>query len=95
MSIWIGLSLLLSLFLGAFLISPLYEGRGVLEGAAGHSLGDARGRLLDTRERLLRAIKDLELDRAMGKVSADDFERGKSELTQEVARVMQELRGHE
>ena len=91
MSIWIGLSLLLSLALGAFLVAPLFEPLAMVDGPAAQP-ADARARLLDSRERLLRAIKDLELDQTMGKVSREDFERGKGELALELAQVIEELR---
>jgi hypothetical protein len=45
------------------------------------------------REKMLalRAIKDLEFDRAMGKVSEDDFREMSGRLRQRAARLMQQL----
>jgi hypothetical protein len=93
-TVWIVLSILLSLSLGVFLAAPLFE--AAADGPAGESLDrDIPARLLDTKERALRSLKDLELDYRMGKVSADEFERSKQELGQEVAQILQELRRYE
>jgi hypothetical protein len=91
---WMVLSIMLSLSLAFFLAAPLAE-EASASGADSHKGHDQRGRLLDSKERALRALKDLELDYTMGKVSRDDFERSKLELTREVAQVLEELRRHE
>jgi hypothetical protein len=91
---WMILSIMLSLSLAFFLAAPLAE----VAGAAGldsNKAHDRVGRLLDAKERALRALKDLELDYNMGKVSQDDFERSKHELTREVGQLLEELRRHE
>jgi hypothetical protein len=88
------LSLVLSLSLAFFLAAPLAEGVGP-SGPDAPTGSDQLGRLLDSKERALRALKDLELDYTMAKVSRDDFERSKLELTREVAQVLEELRRHE
>jgi hypothetical protein len=93
-TVWIVLSILLSLSLGLFLAAPLGEAAGVGGADTPTTGGDGYGRLLDSKERALRALKDLELDYTMGKVSRDDFERSKSELSQEVAQLLQEIRRH-
>jgi len=93
-TVWIVSSLVLSLLLGLFLAAPLAE-------TAGAEVSDNRGArggvpsLMDKKERALRALKDLELDYTMGKVSREDFERSKQELSREVARVLEELRRYE
>ena len=92
--VWIVLSIGLSLSLALFLAAPLTEVASA-SGTDSHTERDQVGRLLDAKERGLRAIKDLELDYNMGKVSREDFERSKQELTREVAQVLEELRRHE
>jgi hypothetical protein len=93
-TVWVILSILLSLSLGAFLAAPLFE--AAADGPTGEPLDrDVPARLLDTKERALRSLKDLELDYRMGKVSPDEFERTKQELGQEVAQIIQELRRYE
>jgi hypothetical protein len=93
-SLWIVLSILLSLSLGVFLAAPLFE--VTADGPSGGSLErDIPARLLDAKERALRSLKDLELDYRMGKVSADEFERSKQEIGQEVAQILHELRRYE
>lgn len=91
--VWIVLSLVLSLVLGLFLAAPLAEtvGSGALQDG---ERNDRSARLMDSKERALRALKDLELDYSMGKVSQADFERSKQELSREVAVVLEELRRH-
>jgi hypothetical protein len=90
---WIVLSLALSLVLGLFLATPLAEtvGSGALQDG---ERDDRSAWLMDSKERALRALKDLELDYSMGKVSQPDFERSKQELSREVAGVLEELRRH-
>jgi hypothetical protein len=93
-SLWLVLSILLSLALGVFLTAPLFE--ATADGPLGGSLErDIPARLLDAKERALRSLKDLELDYRMGKVSVDEFERSKQEIGQEVAHILQELRRYE
>lgn len=94
MMVWILLSLVLSLCMGLYLAAPLFEQRGAPADAAVASAEAAR-RLLDSKERALRALKDLELDFTMGKVSREDYDRSHAELSLEVGRILQELRGHE
>lgn len=93
MMVWIVLSLIFSLCIMLYVVAPLYESCNVVTESAGASV-DAVGRLLDSKERSLRAIKDLELDFAMGKVSKEDFDRSYAELSGEVGVILQELRRH-
>jgi hypothetical protein len=92
MSIWIVLSLAFSLLLGLYLVRPFFE--------AAYAGGDATvgleslQSLSDSKERALRAIKDLELDFSMGKISQEDFDRAKNELSIELAGVLEEIRQH-
>jgi hypothetical protein len=91
---WVILSIALSLCMGLYLAAPLFERSSALADAAAASAESMR-RLLDSKERALRALKDLELDFTMGKVSKDDYTRSHAELSLEVGRILQELRGHE
>lgn len=93
MTVWIVLSLLFSLCITLYLAAPLYERGSAIAESAAASI-DATGRLLDSKERALRAIKDLELDFTMGKVSKEDFDRSYAELSEDVGRILQELRSH-
>jgi hypothetical protein len=76
-----------------FLVTPL--GESVLSMPEVEGLRGARTALLDAKERAVRALKDLELDFAMGKMSAEDFEQGKRGLTLEVAGILKELKADE
>jgi hypothetical protein len=49
--------------------------------------------LLDRKERSLRAIKDLDLDFKMGKLSQLDYEASRNELSLEVAEMLSKLGG--
>lgn len=92
MSVWIILSVALSLIIGFFLSAPLFE---LSPQGADESLEvESYATLKDSKERALRALKDLELDYTMGKVGRDDFERSKQELSVEVAKILEEMRRH-
>jgi len=92
MSIGIIASLILSLFVVWYVLSPLFETARAQYGTAVQP--GALGPLLDAKERALRAIKDLEMDLSMGKLSQDDFEQSKRSLTTEVAAILAEIRKH-
>jgi hypothetical protein len=94
MMVWIVLSLAFSLCMGLYLAAPFFERQGALADAAAATAESTR-RLLDSKERALRALKDLELDFTMGKVSREDYDRSHAELSLEVGRILQELRSHE
>jgi hypothetical protein len=95
MMVWIVLSLALSVCLGLYCAAPLFEtsAADLADGSGTSTEGSVR--LLDAKERALRAIKDLELDFAMGKVSKDDYDRSYAELSGEVGRIISELSRHE
>ena len=50
--------------------------------------------LADAKERSLRAVKDLELDFAMGKIAEDEYEVARNELVAEASHALQELKRH-
>ena len=93
MSTWIVLSFIFSLLTGLYFARPFFEAAyaGVDSTAGIESLQSLR----DAKERALRAIKDLELDYSMGKITQEDFDRAKNELSIEVAGVLEEIRQHE
>jgi len=47
--------------------------------------------LLDAKERILRSLKDLDLDFAMGKVSQDDYSDSKGKLSLEASMILEKL----
>jgi len=91
MTVWIIGAILFSAGVALFLVAPFYNpaaDNSTVESAVGGASA-----LLDSKERALRALKDLELDRSMGKVSEEDFARSKEELLREVATILEETRG--
>lgn len=92
-AIGLALSLVLSLGVGLYLLAPFFESRGTLAEAQS-AAAESVGRLVDSKERALRELKDLELDFDMGKISREDYERAKDELSIEVGRVLEKLRSH-
>lgn len=93
MSMWIVASAVLSLFSAWYIGRPLCD--PLTEQSTENATGITRIALLDKKERALRALKDLELDFAMGKVSAQDFESSKQSLVLEAAAVLEELSQHD
>jgi hypothetical protein len=87
---WIVAAAVLVSLMVWFLLAPLFE--PALSFPQSEDASDHRTSLLDAKERSVRALKDLELDFAMGKVGAEDFEHAKRALSAEVAGVLQELK---
>ncbi|MGE3517468.1 MAG: zinc ribbon domain-containing protein [Vicinamibacterales bacterium] len=69
-------------------IRPLLSGADDRGGALGHR---ARAALEREKGLALRSIKDLEFDRAMGKVSEEDFREMAARLRARAARIMKQL----
>ena len=90
MSIGIIASLILSLLVVWYVLSPIFEGGGFNFGAAEQPA--TVGPLRDAKERALRALKDLELDFAMGKISQEDFTNSKGSMTAEIASILAEIK---
>lgn len=82
-------SVVLSLLVAWYVISPLLE--PALNRCGAQGAGDGIDALLDRKERSLRAIKDLELDFEMGKLSQEDFDRSKASLFVEAAAILEEI----
>lgn len=51
----------------------------------------SRELLVEKRDDLLRQIKELEFDRAMEKINAEDYEHRRGELSEQAAHVLQSL----
>ena len=92
-NMWIVAAVLLTVAIVIFAALPL-----IAPGSLAVGVGDSavsRGSILsDSKERGLRALKDLDLDYAMGKLSKDDYEQSREILTGEVAAILTELKGH-
>ncbi len=87
---WMVLAVVFSAGMAMFLIAPYFDPALSVDR---NGLEVGRSRVLqDSKERALRAIKDLELDRSMGKVSDEDFLRAKDQLLREVATILEETR---
>lgn len=89
---WITIAFLLCLATLLYLLEPLFTANtgANLPLASSDSTLDVVA-LLDRKERSLRAIKDLDLDFKMGKISSDDYQLSRNELSLEVAQVLAKL----
>jgi hypothetical protein len=91
MTIWMIFAIVLTASGVLFALLPL--GTSISTGVGG-AQGEEVLRLLDMKERSLRALKDLELDFAMGKMSEDDYARSRETVTLEVAQILREIKEH-
>jgi hypothetical protein len=92
-SMWIVAAVLLTVAVVVLASLPLLApASGVV--SATDSASSRESILADSKERGLRALKDLDLDYAMGKLSKDDYEQSRQSLTGEVAAILTELKGH-
>jgi hypothetical protein len=92
MSLGIIASLILSLLVMWFVLSPLFE--PTIPRYGGANVSGVLEPLLDAKERALRSLKDLEMDFSMGKLSQDDFEQLRRSLTAEVAVILADIKKH-
>ena len=90
MSFGIIASLILTLFVVWFVLSPLFE--PPMPNYGDNSGAGALGSLLDAKERALRSLKDLEMDFSMGKLSQEDFDQSRRTLTAEVAAILTDIK---
>ena len=88
---WVVLAVVFSACLGLFFAAPYFDPALVVK-SDGSDTGSTQA-LRDSKERALRAIKDLELDRSMGKVSEEDFLKSREQLLREAAAILVETRG--
>jgi len=92
MIMWISIAACLAATLAYLLVKPLFE--PALSGVVELSARDSLRALLDSKERSLRSLKDLELDHAMGKVSDEDFETSRRNLSLEIGALLEEIKRH-
>ena len=69
----------------------LYLGRPLLTGGRAGAVTGPTRQLFERKEQLLGEIVELELDRELGKVSAEDFQRLFAELEAETLAIIGEL----
>ena len=92
MTMWLVGSAILAVCLAYFFVKPFFE--PALSASVEISGHDSLRALLDSKERALRALKDLELDYSMGKVGAEDFETSRKELTAAAGRILEDIKRH-
>lgn len=84
-SLLVGLALLVLVV--AYLARPVLERRGQRVSEEDHTLSV----LLARRDRVLSSLQDLDMDYAMGKILAGDYERQRRELVREGAGILRRL----
>jgi hypothetical protein len=77
----------LLLFVIAFVGRPLVEGRGFGVSSADRKFSE----LLAARDRVLASISDLDMDMALQKIPAEDYETRRAELLQEGAGILRDI----
>lgn len=87
---WTTLGFIIVVALTIYTLTPMLVGSDPLEVSEDTSF--ASRALTDEKERSLRAIKDLELDYAMGKLSQSDYEAAKLELSADASAVLQKIK---
>jgi hypothetical protein len=88
---WITIAFLLCLATVLYLLEPLFIANTEATPSLASDVRLDKSALLDSKERSLRAIKDLELDFKMGKISREDYQISRNELSLEVAQVLGKL----
>jgi len=88
MTMWLLVAFAFTATVAWIALTPLVIGSGArtIESDSDHQVDDAK-------ERVLRALRDLDLDFKMGKISAEEFEAAKRSLSQEAARYITPQRG--
>lgn len=92
MNMWIVAAAVMAAALAFFLVKPLFE--PALSAEAELRSNTALRNLLDEKERTLRALKDLETDFSMGKVSAEELEPARRALALEAGKLLEEIKRH-
>lgn len=92
MSMWIIGSAALAAILALFFVRPLFEPALAVE--ADLSGNPQLRSLMDRKERVLRLLKDLELDHSMGKVSDAEFVPARQSLALEAGSLIEEIKRH-
>ena len=88
---WIVIALLISTLCALYVLPPLLMVQHVNEAPI---VSSKLTELVDAKDRSLRAIKDLELDFAMGKLAVGEYETARNELVAEASHALQELKRH-
>lgn len=92
MTMWIVAAAVMAALLAIVLVKPLFEPALAVEARL---QGDATLRgLLDEKERTFRALKDLELDFSMGKISSEELEPARRALVLEAGKLLEEIKRH-
>ena len=89
-----GIFLLLAVAVMAFVLAPLFR-REAEEEERRASAADEMQELHSRREMALSALKDLEDDRATGKIGDEDYQDLKTKLTLQAVGLMKRLDGLE
>ncbi len=84
------LALLLVTAAAAFVLAPLFRADAAQEERRSAKVSDEQD-LFSQREMAMAALKDLEDDRATGKIDMADYEDGKARLTSRAAAVLKRL----
>jgi hypothetical protein len=90
MSAGILISLILAGLVGVYVLWPLFRADAAEAERISSAVSEERD-LESRREMLLAALKDLEDDRATGKVDQKDYTRSKTELSSETIEIMKQL----
>ena len=90
MNMWILAAAVMAAILAFVLVKPLFE--PALSVVADLKGGALLRDLLDEKERTLRALKDLELDHAMGKITSEELEPARRALALEAGRLLEEIK---
>ena len=84
------LSIVLAFFVAWLLIKPHLEPEAVASAAAGNGSSSLQG-LFDQKQRCVQVIKDLDLDFSTGKISAQDYDRMRAGLSEELAGLLTQI----
>jgi len=90
MSAGILVSLLLAAVVGSYVLAPLFRVDAAEAERVSSVVSEERD-LQSRREMLLAALKDLEDDRATGKIDQKDYNRLQTELSTEAIEIMKQL----
>ena len=89
---WMGaaVAVLLAAAAAAWILAPLFRADAAQEERASRLLSEMAD-LQSERERALSALRDLEDDRATGKISGADYEQLQARFTERAVAVLKEL----
>ena len=90
MSAGILLTLIVATLVGLYVLAPLFRADAAEAERISSAVSEERD-LESRREMLMAALKDLEDDRATGKVDQKDYTQSKTELSTETIEIMKQL----